>query len=202
MPTGEPGPEILVDDDVCSCCNTGIAAQGNDWLVAYRDRRADEVRDIALARHRKNRIASGPIHDDHWAIQGCPSNGPAVAWRGSQVLAAWFAAADGKGRVKTAFSTDNGKTFGTPVELDADANGYVNALLLLEDGSGIIAWRGRAGPLDELRTARVLFDGTIKDRSTLYRGDFPKWPSRHLSLARAGNGIFVAWTDPEGSRVR
>lgn len=199
--SGKPGPELTVDADVCSCCETGMAAQGKDWLVAYRDHLPGEVRDIALARRRDGKLTHRGVHEDHWVIQGCPSNGPAVAWRGSRALVAWFAAADGTGRVKTAFSSDDGKTFGPPLEVDADANGYVDALFL-DDGSGLVAWRGRVGPQDELRVARVRSDGRIEDRATLYRGDFPRWPSRHLSLARSGDDTYVAWTDPAGPRVR
>ncbi|MBN2701560.1 MAG: hypothetical protein ACPW60_10050 [Methylohalobius sp. ZOD2] len=198
---GKPGPALTVDDDVCSCCETGIAAQGADWLVAYRDHLPGEVRDISLAAVRGGEMTKRLVHGDHWKIGGCPSNGPAVAWSGSRVMVAWFTAADGTGRVKAAFSQDRGKTFGPPVEVEADANGYV-AARLEEDGSGIVAWRGRAGADEALRVARVRPDGTVEAPTVVYRGEFPRWPSRHLGLARAGKSTYVAWTDPESARVR
>ncbi|MGH8614814.1 MAG: sialidase family protein [Gammaproteobacteria bacterium] len=198
---GGPGPEMTVDNDVCSCCETGMAAQGDNWLLAYRDHLAGEVRDIALAQWQGGKLMTHAVRDDHWVIQGCPSNGPAVDWKGPRVLVAWFTAADGAGRVKVAFSADNGSRFENPIEIDADAYGYVGALLL-EDGSALLAWRGRAGPVEELRTARIRPDGRVSDRATLYRGDFPRWPSRHIRLAQTGNEVYVAWIDPAGPRVR
>lgn len=34
---GTPGPERLLDGDVCSCCSVGSAAQGQEVLTVYRD---------------------------------------------------------------------------------------------------------------------------------------------------------------------
>lgn len=199
---GRASTERTVDADVCSCCETRTVASGNTLLTAYRDHLAGEVRDIALARWDSADVgAGGIVHADGWVIEGCPSNGPAVASQGARTMVAWFSAAGGVGRVKAAFSADRGVRFDKPVELDTDANGYVDALLL-EDGSAVVAWRGRAGPEEELRMARVRPDGAVQGRVTLYRGGFPRWPSRHLSMARADDGIYLAWTDPAQRRVR
>ncbi|ADE14980.1 BNR repeat-containing protein [Nitrosococcus halophilus Nc 4] len=161
------------------------------------------MRDIALVRWSSEDGPSqaGIVHDDHWVIEGCPSNGPAVARSDGLTMVAWFTAADGVGRVRTAFWPDGENHFGKPIEVDANANGYVNALLL-EDGSALVAWRGRAGPVEELHLAQVRQDGTVRDRTTIYRGDFPRWPSRHLSLAQVGDSVYVAWLDPEQQRIR
>jgi hypothetical protein len=199
---GKAGPETTVDEDVCSCCETGLAAQGDDWLAVYRDHLQGEVRDIALARSQAGKLEKRSVHEDHWVIAGCPSNGPAVDWRGSRAAVAWCTLADGVGRVKLAFSQDGGKSvIEPPLELDANANGYVN-VLLLDDGSALAVWRGRAGPEEELRLARVHPGGRIDGRATLLRGEFPPWPSRHIGLARAGKEIYVAWTDSASSKVR
>lgn len=199
---GKPGPEIPLDKDVCSCCNTRTAAQGDALWTAYRDRQEGEVRDIALVRWSSGGPSqAGIVHDDHWVIEGCPSNGPAVARHEGLTMVTWFTAADGVGRVRTAFWPDGESRFGKPIEVDANANGYVNALLL-EDGSALVAWRGRAGPAEELHLAQVRQDGTVQGRTTVYRGDFPRWPSRHLSLAQMDGAVYVAWTDPVQQRVR
>lgn len=47
-------------------------------------------------------------------------------------------ASDGVGRVLTAFSHDGMKHFGKPIEVDANANGHADALLL-EDGPALVA---------------------------------------------------------------
>jgi hypothetical protein len=197
---GKINTEWILDDDVCSCCTTDIAVKGKDWLVAYRDHLPGEVRDISLARLRNGNVTKKIIYNDDWVISGCPSNGPNVSWLGSQVMVTWFTAVGGVGRVKVVFSEDNGKTFGPIVELDNNANGYVSAFLY-EQGFGVIAWRGRSGAEEELRVARVSPDGKIQNKIAIFRGDFPRWPSKYPSLVRAGEEAFVAWT-VLGPRVR
>lgn len=199
---GRASAEKTLDPDVCSCCETHTASNGNTLLTTYRDHLAGEVRDIALTRWNSKGVDSnGIVHADGWVIEGCPSNGPVVASRDARTMVAWFTAAGGVGRVKAAFSSDRGAHFDTPVELGTDANGYVDARLL-EDGSAVVAWRGRTGPEEELRVARIRSDGTVLGRASLHRGGFPRWPSRHLSLAQAGDQIYVAWTDAAERRVR
>lgn len=198
---GRAGAEQVVDDDVCSCCETSLAAQGDDWLLAYRDRRHGEVRDTSLARWKGGTLTSHTVPGEGWVIDGCPSNGPALDWKRHRVVVAWFTAADGVGRVRAAFSNDDGETFGSPVQVEADASGYVKTLLL-DDGSAFVAWRGRAGAVEELRVARLRADGQVEDRTVVHRGDFPRWPSKHLSLVRSGPAVYVAWTDAAGPQVR
>ncbi|MDN5869486.1 MAG: exo-alpha-sialidase [Nitrococcus sp.] len=222
---GKSRSEILLDSDVCSCCETDTAAQGNALWTAYRDHLEGEVRDISLVRWSSAGPArSALVHNDHWVIEGCPSNGPAVDRRAELTMVSWFTVAnsvaraqagssdpqswkdwitatDGVGRVLTAFSQQGVGHFGKPIEVDSNANGYVNALLL-GDGSALVAWRDRAGPTEKLQLAQVRQDGTVHGRTTVYHGDFPGWPSRHIGLALVGNSVYVAWTDPEPERVR
>ncbi|WP_445367325.1 sialidase family protein [Methylomonas sp. BW4-1] len=198
----QASPEIVLDDDVCSCCRSYTDAQGEQLVTVYRDHAAGEIRDISAVRWQAGghpQIAN--VHADGWVIGGCPSNGPSIDLTPSTSVAAWFTAADGKGRVKLAFSTDQGAHFNSPIELDADASGYTNALLL-DDGSALVSWRGRNGPDDELRVAKVTSSGKVSRQTTVYRGSFPKWPSKYLALARVGKQAFVAWTDPLQKKVR
>ncbi|WNB75740.1 exo-alpha-sialidase [Methylomonas koyamae] len=196
-------PEQILDNDVCSCCRSYTAALGERLLTVYRDHAAGEIRDISAVRWQPVSATPqiGSVHADGWVIGGCPSNGPSVDLAPANAVVAWFSAADGKGRVKAAFSHDGGETFLAPVELDADASGYANATLL-EDGSALVSWRGRQGPDDELRVAKLGEDGKISRRTTLYRGGFPKWPSKYLATQVIGNQAYVAWTDPALKRVR
>ncbi|WP_446808975.1 exo-alpha-sialidase [Methylomonas sp. 2BW1-5-20] len=198
----QAGPALTLDNDVCSCCRSYTAAQGEQLLTVYRDHAAGEIRDISAVRWQANgnpQISN--VHADGWVIGGCPSNGPSIDMAPNRSVAAWFTAADGKGRVKLAFSSDGGAHFDQPIELDADASGYANALLL-EDGSALVSWRGRNGPDDELRVAKVTVDGIISRQTTVYRGGFPKWPSKYLSMVQVGKQAFVAWTDPVQKKVR
>src|SRR5439155_963754 len=107
-------------------------------LVAYRDRGAEEVRDIFVTRREGGRWSPPrAVHADHWRIAGCPVNGPALDARGSHVAIAWYTAAADTPRVYVAFSEDAGAHFGTPARID-DGNplGRVH-LALLADGSAL-----------------------------------------------------------------
>ncbi|MBL4683572.1 MAG: hypothetical protein JKY37_03195, partial [Nannocystaceae bacterium] len=67
----------LIDDRVCDCCQTSAASTAAGPVVVYRDRSAQEVRDISIAGpevDQRRRVAA-----DDWTIAGCPVNGPAVS---------------------------------------------------------------------------------------------------------------------------
>lgn len=193
--------EITLDDDVCSCCRSYTTARDSELVTVYRDHLKGEVRDISAVRWNRNGvIQSTPVHDDHWVINGCPSNGPSVDLSGQQAIVAWFTAGDGKGRVRISFSAD-GDIFKLPIEVDDHAIGYANALLL-NDGSALVNWRSNAGPEEELMIARVTTGGEVLDRTKVYRGSFARWPSKYPGMEKIGNEVFVAWTDPLKKKVR
>lgn len=60
---GEPSSEILLDNDVCSCCETDASAQGGTLWTAYRDHLKEEVRDIGLVHW----SSDGPLPERHCA---------------------------------------------------------------------------------------------------------------------------------------
>lgn len=139
-------PETVLDDRVCECCQTSAALTTDGPLVVYRNRSAEEVRDIFSVR----RTAGGwsepaPVHADGWRIPGCPVNGPAVAARDGRAVVAWFTAAGDRPRVHAAFSADGGATWSPPVLLDdARPLGRVDADLLA-DGTAAVSWLGGDG---------------------------------------------------------
>ena len=193
--------EITLDDDVCSCCRSYSDVRNSELVTVYRDHLKGEIRDISAVRWNRNGvIKSTPVHDDHWVINGCPSNGPSVDLSGQQAVVAWFTAGDGKGRVRVSFSADGGK-FKSPVEVDDNAIGYANALLL-DDGSALVSWRSNAGPEEELMVARVTSGGEVSNRTKVHRGSFARWPSKYLGMEKIGNEVFIAWTDPVKKKVR
>lgn len=119
------------------------------------------------------------------------------------MVAAWFAAPGGPGRPLAAFSTDGGASFGKPVVLDTDALGYVDAFLL-DDGSALVSWRARRAdsPDQRLRVARVSPQAGVTGTLIVHVGSFDEWPSKYPYMKRAGNHVFLAWTDPAKKRVR
>jgi hypothetical protein len=110
----------VVDPRACDCCPTAMTMTATGPLVAYRDRSADEIRDISVV----YRTAGGwskpkRVHADNWKINGCPVNGPALDARGADVVIAWFTGANDEKRVNIAFSRDGGVNFGKPYRVDS-----------------------------------------------------------------------------------
>ena len=153
--------EASLDPRVCDCCQTSVAETSDGAIVAYRDRSAAEVRDIAVTRFADGRWSPPmPVHADGWTINGCPVNGPAVDARDRHVAVAWFTASAGDGQAFVAFSDDAGRTFGAPVRVDdAACTGHVD-VELLSDGSAAATWTERSDERAEVKMRRVQSNGS------------------------------------------
>lgn len=139
---GANGPDQLLDDSVCDCCPTALTAfPDGSALIAYRARRAGEVRDIHTVRYRAGRwSAPRVLSADDWRIHGCPVNGPQLDSIGGLAAAAWFTAADNDPRVLASASPDAGARFVMPQRLDlGHAIGRVDTVIL-QDGSRLVTW--------------------------------------------------------------
>jgi hypothetical protein len=195
-PGGALSDEALLDARVCDCCGTAIASASGAALVAYRDRGAAEVRDVAVVREEGERWSEPrPVHADGWTIHGCPVNGPALDAIGDRVVAAWYTAAADTPRVRVAFSEDGGRSFGPAASVDAGAPlGRVD-VALLDDGAALVIWVEGDGPNASLRLRRVGRDGTpwlpvtIAQLSSSRASGFPRF-------VRSGSRIVFAWTEP------
>ena len=196
---GRLGAEQILDRRICDCCQTAMALTSRGPVVVYRDRSADEIRDIALVRLVGGRWTEpAPVHDDGWFIPACPVNGPAVAARGDLVAVAWFTAARDTARVLVAFSTDAGVTFGPPTRVDAGHPAGRVAVVLddIHGGRALVSWIERSGgDSAQVLVRQVALDGESSEAvaigaSTAGRASgFPR-------MARSGDTIVFAWTEP------
>ncbi len=200
---GRVAPDVLLDARTCDCCQTALARTSEGLIAAYRDRSAEEIRDISVVRQVNGRW-TGPsrVAQDGWVYRACPVNGPAIAADRRRVVVAWFTGADGTPRVELARSTDAGASFGPPVELD-DGNPLGRAdVELLPDGSALVTWLEIVRDQAEWRVKRVAEAGRILSRWRV--GSAPR--TREAGFARtalSGGDLFVAWTAPgEGGGVR
>ena len=197
--------EHVLDERICDCCQTDAARTADGMVVVYRDRSADEIRDVAVVRGRGGEWSPPvTVHDDGWHIEGCPVNGPAIAAEGDDVAVAWYTGANDSARVFVAFSSDGGATFGEPVRVDdGDPDGRVD-LVLAPDGGAVVAWIERVADAGELRVRRV--DGaagaaaapaalTIAQMTGGRAAGFPR-------MARRADDVVIAWTDVDAQRVR
>ena len=198
--TGAVVQRTQVDGRTCECCATSLERVSDDEaLLAYRDRSADEIRDISLVRFDGEQWTEPtPLHTDGWEIEGCPVNGPALAARGDRVVAAWFTAAAGVPRVKVAFSTDGGHRFTEPVVVaEGQTKGRVDAALL-DDGSAVVSWLADADGRGQVQLRTVRADSTLGTVATMAvlssasrRAGFPK-------MVRSGEHLYGVWVQPEG----
>lgn len=193
---GTLGPEVLLDDRTCECCQTAAAVTSRGAVVVYRDRSPEEIRDIYLVRQTGGGWSQPqPVHRDGWEITGCPVNGPAVAAAGEQVAVAWFTAAQEIPRVQVAFSDDAGASFESPIRVDDGDPAGRAAVVLLDDGSALVSWLERIGDDAAVRVRRVPRHGesapavTIAASSAVRASGFPR-------MLRVGDEVIFAWTDP------
>jgi len=194
--------DVQLDDRTCECCATGMTLIGSDPVIVYRDRSADELRDIAVVRRRaKKWTKPAVIHSDGWKIAGCPVNGPQIDASGRALAVAWFTAADNRQRVYVAFSDDAGRTFAEPVAVDDGRPVGRVDLVLLDASLAFVTWIEQTAAGAEVRgrmVARNLpLQPSIKiaDSSAARGAGFPR-------IARLGHDLFVAWTEQTATDKR
>jgi hypothetical protein len=202
-PDGSQASETMIDDRVCECCPSAAAVTADGPIVAYRNRTSDEIRDIYVSRLVGGRWTEPrAVHNDNWRINACPVNGPALSAKGRDVAIAWFTAVGDEGHVYAAFSSNAGETFGPPVRIDdVSATGRVD-VELLADGSAAVTWIEFANQKPEFRIRRAEKNGS-RSASLAVSAIASGRSSGYPRLARRGNELIFAWTDPgEESHVR
>lgn len=136
---GTLNAESLLDVRTCTCCQTSAARTGSGDIVAvYRDRTADEIRDISVVRQTNGEWTEpATIYNDGWEIAGCPVNGPAIDTMGDRISVIWFTAAENEPKVRIAFSDDGGAQFDEPLRIDLGAAAGRVDVLQFADGSAL-----------------------------------------------------------------
>lgn len=198
---GRQAAEALVDDRVCECCPTAVAVTADGPIAAFRNRTDGEVRDIHVSRHVAGAwTTSVPVFDDRWEFPACPVNGPAIDADGRRVAVAWFTMREGVGRAFVAFSTDAGRTFGTPVRLDDEAAlGRVDVALL--QSGAVASWIEFANDRAEWKVRVIGPDGGRGAARTIARVSVSR-SSGYPRLARHGRELVLAWTEVESGATR
>ena len=193
---GNVSGAIELDGRTCDCCPTSVARVDGGFVVAYRDRSPDEIRDIYAVRYINGAWeAPMPVHNDGWRIDGCPVNGPALASAGGGVYVAWFTVDDGEGVVRSAHSSDAGKTFGGVVDVDdTDVLGRV-ALSGTRRSSPWVSWLSTGGDGAVIQCRMVVSGAVtskirrIADTSAAPSSGYPR-----ITLLPDAR-LLVAWTD-------
>lgn len=190
--------ETAVDTRVCECCPTAAVMTSDGIIAAYRDRSAEEVRDIYVARLENGKWTTpAAVHADNWRIPACPVNGPALAARGRDVAIAWYTMKNEKGHALVAFSKDAGRTFGDPIVLaDADTVGRVD-VALLDDGSALASWIEVIGQKAEFKVRRIQPSGAKSPSIAVAHIDSGR-SAGYPRLAVHGSEVVFAWVVRDG----
>lgn len=202
-PGGTLASETLLDPRTCECCQVAMARTGAGLVAAYRDRSPDEVRDIAVVRELGGRWSEPTmVHHDGWVWRACPVNGPSIDAAGSQVVVAWFTGAGGQARVKAAFSTNGGLTFGAPVAIDEGSPLGRVQVRLTPDGDAVVVWLEARSDAAEWKARRVSRPGQAA-RPVRLAATSRTRDAGFSRIALVGSDLFVAWAEPgPDSRVR
>jgi hypothetical protein len=187
--------DVPIDLRVCECCPTTAVVTPDGVLTAYRDRSDKEIRDISVSRLENGTWTTpAAVHVDNWDIPACPVNGPMMAGRGRNVAAAWFTVKNDEGQAYAAFSSDSGRTWGTPIRLDdAGSLGRVD-IELLDDGSAVATWVEFADRRAQFRVRRIDASGAKSPAITVAGVDGGR-ASGYPRVARAGNELVFAWSE-------
>jgi hypothetical protein len=193
-PDGKQLRETVLDPRACECCSTSAATTSEGVIVAYRDRSADEVRDIYVTRLTGSAWSAPTlVHQDGWQINACPINGPSVSARGRDVAVAWFTAKGDQGQAFVAFSRDAGRTFGPAVRVD-DARSFGRlGVHLLADGSAAVSWIEFVNSAAQLRVRTVTPNG-VRSPAAIVSED-PD--TRSPKFAGNARELLSAWTESD-----
>jgi hypothetical protein len=197
---GKEIAETIVDERACDCCPTAVAITSDGPIAAFRDRSADDIRDVSVSRLVNGRWTTPtPVHDDHWQITACPVNGPAISAHGRDVVVAWMTAKEEDGKAFAAFSNDAGASFGAPIRLDdAGSLGRVG-VALFEDGSAVASWIEFADSRAQFKIRRIAPSGA-KGAAQSVAGVSAARTSGQPRLVRRGGELLLAWTETSDGR--
>lgn len=126
-------------------------------------------------------------------------NGPTLSARERDVVLAWFTVKDDVGHAYAAFSSDAGRTFGTPIRLDeTSALGRVD-VALLPDGSALATWIEFAEQQSSFSMRRVEPSGRTSARTAVTAIAGAR-ASGYPRIAFDRNEVVFAWTENQAGQ--
>lgn len=184
-----------IDASTCDCCGTDVAMTNAGPLLVYRDRTAEEIRDIvAVRRQSEGWTKPVPVHADGWKMTACPLNGPSAAAVGGNVAVAWYTAPDDKPSLRLVRSHDGGRTFGPSQDLDTGAALQGRVDLALDADATWLVWLREDAKGQTVQVARIPAKGEMQQLEVAHlagRGRGTGFPK----IAVRRGVAFVVWTD-------
>ena len=188
--------ESAVDARVCECCPTAATVTSEGVIAAFRDRSANEIRDIYTSRLVNGKWSDpAAVHADGWNIAACPVNGPALSASGRNVAASWFTVKNDQGQAYLAFSSDAGRTYGAPIRVDDGGSlGRVDVALVADGSAAIATWIEFADQRSQFRVRRIDRSGARSAPVTV-AGLAAGRASGYPRMAINGRELVFAWTE-------
>ncbi|MDZ7718261.1 MAG: exo-alpha-sialidase [Balneolaceae bacterium] len=196
--SGEIINKQVIDHTVCDCCPTDLAKTDEGYVTVYRGRSADEIRDIKIARYNSesgNWSDPVTVHDDNWKIMACPVNGPSVSSTGNSVAVAWYTAENDNPRILLARSTDSGRTFSEPIQVNNTDYRILGRtdLTMSEDGTIYVSWMQEFEGLGYVMMREIHPDETMSAPQTVGITDSSR-ASGFPQISLIDNSLLLAWT--------
>ena len=190
---GKTVSDDVIDADVCTCCPTATTMTPDGPVVAYRDHRANQIRDISIGRQMNGRWQEPQtVSADGWQINGCPTDGPALFSHGSDLGVAWFTRAHDIPQVKVAFSSDSGRQFTPALRVDGgNPIGRVD-LQFTDNQDAIVSWIERTASRNEICLRRVSRSGrmsAIQTSGASAEGRAAGFPKTRI----VGKNVLLVW---------
>ena len=166
-------------------------------IVAYRDRSADEIRNMSIVKFENSSWSSSiTVNEDNWKIPGCPVNGPVLSGNNETIAVGWFTAPMGKSKVNVIFSNNGGDSFGKTVRVDSgNPMGRVD-LEWLGDGKAIVSWIESVDEKAELMVRIIHVSGKMESPHSISEIS-PSRGSGFPQMVKLNDYLIFAWTDPQ-----
>jgi hypothetical protein len=217
-PQGAFESVTTIADGVCSCCRTSLAWLGPEkFALSYRGVAEGNVRDIRFGvLDDEGEDGGGPsfaknshtvVRNDHWAIDGCPSQGPTVAAMGENAAwVTWYTEGDPRGLYLARLEPlrgDNGLVSWQSAEtfvVDPRKDAQHPSLATLSSGRPFVVFEGPTPEGGRALYARVFRGKALRPavRFTTANRAFRPVPARW-----GFNGVLIAWqeVDEQGPRL-
>jgi hypothetical protein len=197
---------------VCYCCKTALATDARGVIhAAWRHVFDGSVRDIAYTRSSdggRTFSRAARVSDDHWVLDGCPENGPALAVDDRQrVHVVWPTLVDGgtpgSQQALALFyaMSEDGQYFTPRQRIPTDGAPRHPQIALGPHGDVVVVWDEQSAGVRRIALARAAIEANGSARFTREPvGDGA--PATYPVLAPAADGTIVAWTSgPAGETV-
>ncbi len=204
-PTSARTTALSIARSVCYCCKTALAVSGDAVYAAWRHVYPSGERDIAFTMSTNGgRTFAAPLRvsDDHWKLDGCPDNGPAMAIDASRrAHVVWPTTAEGKNAtakdamalsIYYAVSRD-GKSFTPRTRVPTRGPASHPQIVMLPNGASLVAWDEIVDGTRRLGLTRATVSATGAVSFTPVAAPDAGAGQWYPALAASSNGAVITW---------